>query len=531
MPITNIDFDIALSILFPSGWLVDAEMDFVDNVINKIFLEYEAANQDARIAIGDTGLFLTEMDATLNNLANPANITISGHAQAEFGDEVKIFGNGKATIFTVDGSFFVDKDELKLDATVYFGAVEDDNGNTTGLLGKGTGDLLLDWAEQTYSLDVKSSLYDGAFTFEEEFEFFGGSDILISAKAEVNVPKGIPFIGGKELAEFDFLFKFEAPETKSEKPGGFVAAWTKVKLLFTNVDVGFQFDFASGDARVIGSSQINADKKSASNEGSQTYIYPATFTVPKGATRATLQVEWPTAGGTQTIGVSGDGWKPASADSQGRLLQEHFNSTQDKNFVGLIPEYNSSKTLSVSLEGSNTDDDFAFLPVQSGNYTLYLFSSVKFDPSDLVFQGTFHFPKPTLDVSSSSSQNDGTVPMQLQFELDPAFVDQTRVNVYIDQYDPTLGPNEQAFNGTLIESLSNKPVTLSDNSQKGTLEIQVPVEGLFPIPYYIYAVIDDGTNTSVISTVADPAFGRSRECVYAAVSRFKATCKTKTRTA
>ncbi|MCA9109672.1 MAG: VCBS repeat-containing protein, partial [Planctomycetaceae bacterium] len=508
---TTLDLEFFLDVKFPQGWEVEADIDMQFNtakksfVIEKVFIEWQSDpnNEETRIPIGDTGLFLTEMDATVNNLNNLTNLTVQGDARAEFGDEIGILGT-QATIFTVDGSFFVDKDELKLDAEVFFGGVETE-GKTTGILGEGTGDLLLDWAAETYSLDVKSSLYDGFFTIEEEFEFFDGGDILISAKAGVNVPKGIPFIGGKELAEFDFLFKFIPPETAGGPAGGFVAAWTRVDLLFTHVDIGFQVDFASKDARVIGSSQINADKKSASNESSQTYVYPATFTVPDGATRGTLQVTWPTAGGTQTIGVSGDGWTPAMADSQGRLLQQNFSSTQDSNWVGLIPEYTTDTTISVSLESSSDDDDFVPLPVKGGDtYTLYLFSDVKFDADDIEFMGTFHYPKPTLEITSIEQQTSGAVPYNLHFVVDEGFAANTKVDVYVDQWNPQLGAAEQAFNGTLVQK--DIPVQLidpNDPQQGGDLQVMVPVEGLFPIPYYAYAVINDGTNSPVIATVGD----------------------------
>ena len=95
------------------------------------------------------------------------------------------------------------KDMLELDAKVWVGSVTS-NGKNTGLLGTGSGKLVLDWNKQQYSLDVKASMLDGVFTFEGDFLFNAGTstqpaEVIISAEADVNIPHGIPLIGGKEL--------------------------------------------------------------------------------------------------------------------------------------------------------------------------------------------------------------------------------------------------------------------------------------------------------------------------------------------
>ena len=47
-------------------------------------------------------MFLTEMDATVQNLDDAKSLIVSGHMEAEFGDEVTIFGQ-EATFFRAEG--------------------------------------------------------------------------------------------------------------------------------------------------------------------------------------------------------------------------------------------------------------------------------------------------------------------------------------------------------------------------------------------------------------------------------------------
>ena len=62
-------------------------------------------------------------------------------------------------------------------------------------------------------------------TYEGEITFDSSGELLILAEADVNVPHGIPFIGGKRLGSLDFLLKFDPKAAPQEN---FVAAWTKV---------------------------------------------------------------------------------------------------------------------------------------------------------------------------------------------------------------------------------------------------------------------------------------------------------------
>ena len=294
---TELDFNFKLMVSFPQNWAVNANIDTSFNKSTKAFEINDVALKASglHIAIGATGLFLTEIDASLQNIFQPSNLIVSGGITVEYGNSVTIFGQ-TARFFLAQGSFTVDKDMLKLGAQVWIGAVSS-GGKTTGVLGSGTGTLTLDWADQVYSLDAKASLLDGVFQFDDQFAFSGGTstqppEVLIKAQANVDVPNGIPLIGGKSLGEIDFMFKYDAPSAAGGQAEGFVAAWTRINLIFTHVDVGIEYDFENNKVMLLGSGGINSLKKQNSAPQSKTYVYSQPFTNSDGATQATLTVDW-----------------------------------------------------------------------------------------------------------------------------------------------------------------------------------------------------------------------------------------------
>jgi hypothetical protein len=69
---------------------------------------------------------------------------------AEMGSTVTMFEK-KVNFARMEGDFEADKDRLKMDAQVWMGA-ESDGSTIVGVLGTGSGTLLLDWNNQDYHL-------------------------------------------------------------------------------------------------------------------------------------------------------------------------------------------------------------------------------------------------------------------------------------------------------------------------------------------------------------------------------------------
>ena len=61
----------AAQVTFPTGWSIAASMTFVNGVLDDISLTYDAGTSTG-IAIPDTGIFITEMSASLQNLDDPS---------------------------------------------------------------------------------------------------------------------------------------------------------------------------------------------------------------------------------------------------------------------------------------------------------------------------------------------------------------------------------------------------------------------------------------------------------------------------
>ena len=68
------DFDLTVAgdVLLPGGWEVSADLVFVNEVLDDITV---SANLGEGIAIGDTGLFITELAGSIKNLDNPSALS------------------------------------------------------------------------------------------------------------------------------------------------------------------------------------------------------------------------------------------------------------------------------------------------------------------------------------------------------------------------------------------------------------------------------------------------------------------------
>lgn len=363
----GLDVDAKGAVEFPQDWVVSGDINFLyDESSHRLYINEVAVKaQNLLIEIGDTGLFLTEIDATVNNV-NSSDWVISGHMTVDYGEAVTIY---KETVkfFSAVGGFTVDKDHLEIDATVYLGA-QKISGKPRGVIGTAEGVLLLDWNKQQYSLDIQAQLYGSVIAFEAEFEFDAGAGVVIEAEADLIVPKGIPLIGGKKVASADVLFKYEKPDANDNgQAQGYVAAWTTIDLWFTKVQAGIKYDFVNDTAKSIGHKSISNLKREASQPQAKTYLYTQSFTVPEGATQATFSVDWGRtfpSGVVPTLTIQGDGIDD--------IPQSQFDASGS--LATLLADLSTSSQMHVGLVGSSAnsaDAQYQALAVApGGNYTL-----------------------------------------------------------------------------------------------------------------------------------------------------------------
>ena len=200
----SFDLDVQVNVGLPGGWTVGGGFGFVEGRFDSISL---LAQGLPGIAIPGTGLFVTEVEASVKNIRNPSRIVVSGRVDLVYGETIPMLGKD-VNLFHAEGQFTVDADEFVLECDVELGAYTTDNGNTwKGVLGQADGKLTLDWHDNLYSLHVDADGVLGFFDIEGDLVFAPGKDIQLLADAEVVVPDWVPFIGGDKLGGFGFLLR------------------------------------------------------------------------------------------------------------------------------------------------------------------------------------------------------------------------------------------------------------------------------------------------------------------------------------
>lgn len=224
---SNSQWNANLAVQFPLGWSVNATLQLDNGKINDIGLTYIAGTNEG-IPVGETGLFVTSISTTIDNLDQQSDLTISGSIGLTYGKQISVAGYTGA-IVAATGNFLIDPNGMTLDANV----------SMLGGLATGTGNLTLDWASGQYSLSVSEDILDETFVIDADIQFDSTGDLLITAMAEVNVPSHMPVIGGDNLGSINFALKYLY---NNGSPTFFAAAWTTVHVWFIHETVGFEWN-------------------------------------------------------------------------------------------------------------------------------------------------------------------------------------------------------------------------------------------------------------------------------------------------
>ncbi|HXG13468.1 MAG TPA: SdrD B-like domain-containing protein [Gemmataceae bacterium] len=470
---SDLSFEVDAVVWFPANFAVQAQIGFDNGNLNTIGFGASGLN----IEIGDTGLVLKGISGEVKNFDHPSDIVVSGSLTVAWGDTMENFqtpfGPRDLALFGAKGAFTVDKDMLYLEGDFYAGMWLDPvTGTPTGVIGNGKGWLRLDWGDLIYQAHLEVNGYWDIFQVAGTVTITGGGEIFFLAKAGVRVPDFIPFIGGDTLGDLDFALRYAAGDSYSND---FVAGWVHIDLFFFSTEIGVKVNF-EGHVSVIGHHQIDAIEQ-GSREQPQSYQYYASFIAPTGATSALLTVSWPEALGNQSVAVT---------LPDGTVIDQSQFSTA--NGIGLVPSLSSRTSLTVHLVGSATDPD---KPLPQGQYQLTLTSNAKFSRAP-VFTSGFFYPKPTIALGQlPSPSSSGTIAIPLQATVDESFTSVATVSLFYD-YDGA------GYDGTPIPGLQSIPYR--------SLGATVPwnLTGLLPVPHYVYAVINDGTNVPVKSAYSNP---------------------------
>lgn len=501
-------FSVAVTVIFPEGWAVGGCISFVGSKLDELSLSFSAGDGEG-IEIGDTGLFINWIAATVQNIDEPANLIVSGAIGVDFGGSVSL-GGQTVTIFSATGSFTVDRDGMTLDAGIAVAALTQEAPPAAacpivgtpqpppvpdGLDGEGTATISLDWSTKVYQVSAQFSMYDDVFSFSTTFTFrdLGGGHLAfsLSAKADVNVPKGIPFIGGKTLGHLDFLFVYDSQDFQNTGgAGGFVAAWVELDIIH-KFDIGIKYDFSDAHRsfKVIGTSAVNALNQEASSPAPQVYTYQYQFTVPAGATIAVAGLDWQVVDPTATLQIT---FPNGAVVSPGNGIPNGAGNTA---FVSTAAALATPTSSVLQLVGSTTDETVALPNDQNGDaiYTLTLTSHTNYTAWP-VFTATYHYYQPTIAITNLSTP-DPSQPNQVQITLDAsvdsAFAGATTISLF-------AVPQALGGSGAPIDGQSVIAFTGTGQGLTATWDMS----GLFPVPYQVYARIDDTFNVPILTPLS-----------------------------
>src|SRR5262249_44235401 len=295
----------------------------------------------------------------------------------------------------------------------------------------------------------------------------------VRATADVNVPDIVPFIGGKTLAGINFVLEWHSDPRQES----FVAAWVDVHILFISFDIGVKYDFGSSSPSIIGSSEVHHIASPPPVIQPQVYQYNIPFTVPQDATQATLHVQWPEPGGNQSVAI-------VLPDGTTMIDQGQFSSA---NGLALVPQFTSRQSYMVGM----VNPGGPYVALTPGTYVLQLTSDVQFS-SLPTLTASYGYARPTIAVGAlPSNPSDLQVTVPLSGKVVTALGANAKATLFYDG-------NNAGYHGTPIPGARNLPVTV-DAQGNWTVSATWDLDGLLPLPYYVYAAINDGVNGTVYS--------------------------------
>ncbi len=220
------NLDVTATVHLPQDIDVQGTLSIVNSQLSSIALSYDAGMGQG-IAIGATGLFLTHLGGEVDNINDPAHVSVSGSIEVKLGKTITIGGTAYS-IVDATGSFLVDANHLHIDGSVTL---------VGGYLGEGSASVDVNWQTGVFEISVPHiGLFDDTLNFSGEFMFDSIGDITLNAEADIRVPKDLPLIGGITLLSGNFYLQIR-PTLGFDQ--NFVAAYTDLPIIG---DVGFELE-------------------------------------------------------------------------------------------------------------------------------------------------------------------------------------------------------------------------------------------------------------------------------------------------
>src|SRR5262249_39687536 len=147
-----------------------------------------------------------------------------------YGEGIQFAGQ-TVRLFTAEGRFKADSSEFVIE--------EADFSLMNGYLARGSGSLNLNWVKHQYHVQLDVAGFDGILEVKAEFNLNQFGQVTVLADMGVNIPQGVPFIGGMRLADLEGLLYIDPVD----KTNDLVAAWIDINLLVTHFRLGAEVRF------------------------------------------------------------------------------------------------------------------------------------------------------------------------------------------------------------------------------------------------------------------------------------------------
>ena len=496
-------------VTLPGGMAIGGQFSIVNGRFSSVALSYDAGSS-LGIALGNSGLYLTKLGGSLQNLDNLSQLTVTASAEVTFAKTINFLGQtGK--LFVATGTLTVSPQQLSIRGDIALIALKGQNDTSyRGLLGEGSVELSLDWTRGIYRASVTNIPVWGIFSLSGSFTFTNSGDVTIRGTVAVVVPSVIPVIGGMTLGGAGFYFQVR-PDT-STRTDDYAAAWVDLGFLG---QYGFKVDF-NGDFFFLDSKDIaNLGNDSLLAPTGQ-YIYAYHFNVPQNVTFARFQVKTPVLA------------NPFFLRTAGQMI----GVTSGPNFLSYaLPQLSSSNIIippdqfsSFGSRYQNGSDSWVLMlgradgtvSVPAGLYTVYVTSMTPlvegFAPQVTPF---YQYAKPTIAITGVEIDESAN----LHLNLNPASyapgacrqpqparrrpsgcTTTTRRTGRRRTRAVTTARRSRAYR-TRFDREATNAIT---RSYTWSELLALSPDPYRTDPYHFYAVIDDGINEPVFSAYSGP---------------------------
>ncbi len=220
--------------------VVSGSLVISNDQLQDIALSYDAGTGSG-IPLGQTQIYLTHIGGELDNLNNASSLTVKVDAAISVGQTWTI-NNTRYSVLTASGSLVVTPNNLSLSGEVHVISA-----GSTDLLGSGVGSVNLDWQHGIYTASADLSMYGGVIQAHGDLTITNDGDLTLNAKASVQVPRSVPWIGGESVSANLYLQVRPDEDTSDTYAKAWVSTFFGTVGIEYNLKNGFDYFFGDPD--------------------------------------------------------------------------------------------------------------------------------------------------------------------------------------------------------------------------------------------------------------------------------------------